>query len=191
MTSHRKDHFDSKTDVNLPIVDRPIVLVGTMGVGKSSIGKKLAERLDIPFADADHEIESAAGLEIKEIFARYGEPYFRDGERRVIKRLLDGKPRVIATGGGAFVQTKTREIIMKSSRTIWLDASIDILVERVSRRDNRPLLHNRDPYEVFTELKAIRDPYYRMADIHISSGTSPHAQTVDDIIEALHRGITS
>ena len=185
MTSHRNDNLGADNSADLPVIDRPIVLVGTMGVGKSSIGRKLADRLHLPFVDADNEIEVAAGLEISEIFARFGEAYFRDGERRVILRLMDGQPRVIATGGGAFIQPETRELILKSAHTIWLDATIEVLVERVMRRDNRPLLKNRDPHAVLSELKAVRDPYYRMADIHISSDGSPHARTVDDIIEAL------
>jgi shikimate kinase len=187
MTSHRHDNFDGKDNAELPVIDRPIVLVGTMGVGKSSIGKKLAERLHLPFVDADTEIEAAAGMKISEIFVEFGEPYFRDGEKRVIERLIKGSPKVIATGGGAFIQPETRMLIMQSARTIWLNASIEVLVDRVSRRDHRPLLTGRDPYEVLRDLKFTRDPFYQMADIHISSDSSPHAQTVDNIIEALRR----
>ncbi len=185
MTSHRNDNLGMENDAILPAVDRPIVLVGTMGVGKSSIGRKLAERLNVPFVDADNEIEAAAGLKITEIFARFGEPYFRDGERRVIARLMDGRPKVIATGGGAFIQTETRELILQSARTIWLDASIETLVDRVKRRDNRPLLEGRDPHQVLTELKTIRDPFYQLANIHIYSDTSPHTRTVETILKAL------
>ena len=185
MTSHRNDNLGMNKDAILPALDRAIVLVGTMGVGKSSIGRKLAERLQLPFVDADNEIEAAAGMEISEIFSRFGEAYFRDGERRVITRLMDGRPTVIATGGGAFIQAETRDIILKSARTIWLDANIETLVERVKRRNNRPLLHGRDPHQVLTELKSIRDPFYQMADIHIYSDGSPHARTVETIIEAL------
>ncbi len=185
MTSHRKDNLGTNNDAILPALDRPIVLVGTMGVGKSSIGRKLAERLHLPFVDADNEIEVAAGMDISEIFAQFGEVYFRDGERRVISRLMDDRPKVIATGGGAFIQTETRDLILKSARTIWLNASIETLVDRVKRRNNRPLLQGRDPHQVLTELKSVRDPFYQMADIHIYSDGSPHAQTVETIIEAL------
>jgi shikimate kinase len=185
MTSHGHDNFGDYDNADLPLIDRPIVLVGTMGVGKSSIGKKLAERLNLPFVDADTEIEAAAGMKISEIFAQYGEPYFRDGEKRVIARLIEGAPKVIATGGGAFIQPETRAIIMQHARVIWLNASIDVLVERVSRREHRPLLQGRDPRDVLSQLKSIRDPLYQLAEIHISSDSSPHAQTVANIIEAL------
>ena len=126
---------------------RPIVLVGLMGVGKSTIGRRLAIRLDVPFIDADTEIETAAGMSIPEIFARFGEPYFRNGERRVIQRLIDGRAKVIATGGGAFVNDETRALILEHALAIWLDADIDVLVDRVARRDNRPLLKGRNPRE--------------------------------------------
>ena len=115
---------------------RPIVLVGLMGVGKTTIGKRLAARLDLPFVDADHAIEEAAGLSIAEIFEKFGEPHFRDGERRVISRLVDGTPKIIATGGGAFMQDETRRLILEKATAIWLDADIDILAERVRRREN-------------------------------------------------------
>jgi shikimate kinase len=185
MTSHGHNNFGDYDKAELPMIDRPIVLVGTMGVGKSSIGKRLAERLGLPFVDADTEIETAAGMKISEIFAQYGEPYFRDGEKRVIARLIEGPPKVIATGGGAFIQPETRAIILRHARTIWLNASIDVLVDRVARREHRPLLKGRDPYAVFSELKSTRDPLYQLAEIHISSDSSPHAQTVANIIKAL------
>jgi shikimate kinase len=124
---------------------RPIVLVGLMGVGKSTVGRRLAVRLRLPFVDADHEIEAAAGMTVAEIFDRFGEPYFRDGERRVIARLMDGTPKVIATGGGAFVNEETRGLILSQSTAIWLNAHPDVLAERVKRRDTRPLLRGRDP----------------------------------------------
>jgi shikimate kinase len=187
MTSHRHDNFDEKDNAELPVIDRSLVLVGTMGVGKSSIGKKLADRLQLPFVDADIEIEAAAGMKISEIFAKFGEPYFRDGEKRVIARLVKGPFKVIATGGGAFIQPATRALIMGNTRTIWLNASLEVLVDRVSRRDHRPLITGRDPYEILSELKSTRDPIYRMAEIHISSDSSPHAQTVDSIIKALRK----
>ena len=166
-------------------MDRPVVLVGTMGVGKTSVGRKLAERLGLPFVDADEAIEEAAGLSIAEIFERFGELYFRDGERRVIGRLIAGKPKVIATGGGAFINDRTRALILAKARSIWLNADIDILVERVSRRDHRPLLVGRDPRAVLTELGEKRNPIYAQAEIHARSDTSPHSKTVDQIMKAL------
>jgi shikimate kinase len=169
-----------------PLVTRPLVLVGLMGVGKSTIGRRLAIRLGLPFVDADHEIEKAADMAIPEIFARFGEPHFRDGERRVIARLIDGQPKVIATGGGAFMNDETRALILSRATAIWLDADIRTLVERVGRRDNRPLLHNRDPHEVLTELAAIRNPVYAQAPIHILSQPLPHDATVDTILQALN-----
>lgn len=168
-----------------PALDRPIVLVGMMGVGKTSIGKRLAARLGCEFVDADDEIERAAGMPIAEIFAKFGEPYFRDGERRVVARLIDGNLKVIATGGGAFINESTRALILKRAISIWLDADITILADRVSRRNNRPLLKDRDPVEVLTELGRIRNPIYAMANIHIRSDASPHARTVENILKAI------
>lgn len=164
---------------------RTIVLVGLMGVGKSTVGRKLATRLHLPFVDADHEIEQAAGLSIAEIFERFGEAHFRDGERRVIARLIDGTPKVIATGGGAFMHAETRALILEHSCAIWLDADIDVLAERVQRRDDRPLLKGRSPREVLTELAAIRNPVYALAPIHIRSQPVPHDATVEAILKAL------
>lgn len=158
-----------------------------MGVGKTSIGKKLAERMRLPFVDADEEIEKAADMKIAEIFERYGEEYFRDGERRVIGRLLNGKQKIIATGGGAFVNADTRAIIKNKALSIWLDADLDILVERVTRRNHRPLLHGKNPREVLIELGEIRGPIYAQADIHARSDTSPHARTVDIIMDLLKK----
>ena len=157
-----------------------------MGVGKSTIGKRLAARLHLPFVDADHEIERAAGLSIPDIFERFGETEFRDGERRVIGRLIDGKPKVIATGGGAFMQDETRALILGRALAIWLDADIDVLAERVQRREgSRPLLKNRDPREALAELAAIRNPIYALAPIHVHSQPLPHDATVDTILKAL------
>src|SRR3546814_8483360 len=126
-----------------PAINCPIVLVGMMGVGKSTVGRRLAARLGLPFVDADEEIELAASMSVADIFKRFGEAYFRDGERRVIARLMDGEPKVIATGGGAFVQDETRAQILEQAIAIWLDAEIDVLVDRVSRREGRPLLAGR------------------------------------------------
>ncbi|HET8612312.1 MAG TPA: shikimate kinase [Sphingomonas sp.] len=166
---------------------RPIVLVGLMGVGKSTVGKRLASRLRLPFVDADNEIEAAAGLSIAEIFERFGEAHFRDGERRVIARLVAGKPKVVATGGGAFMNEQTRKLILDTAIAVWLDADIDVLVERVGRRDNRPLLTGRDPAEVLRRLAAERNPVYALAPIHVRSEPLPHDSTVQAIIEALAR----
>ncbi len=169
----------------IPVIDRPIVLVGLMGVGKSTIGKRLAHRLGIDFVDADHEIECAAGLSIAEIFERFGEAHFRDGERRVIARLIDGKPKVVATGGGAFMNDQTRALILERATAIWLDADINILADRVSRRSNRPLLTGKDAITVLAELAAVRNPVYSLAPVHIRSETQPHDVTVDTILEKL------
>lgn len=166
-------------------MSRPIVLVGMMGVGKTSIGKRLAAYLNMPFVDADDEIEKAAGLSIAEIFEKFGESYFRDGERRVIARLIDGPPKVIATGGGAFIDPSTRALILERATSIWLDADVNVLAERVARRSHRPLLKDRDPVEVLSELGKVRNPLYAAADFHIRSDTSPHARTVENILKAL------
>jgi len=164
-----------------------LVLVGLMGVGKSTIGRRLATRLGLPFVDADEEIERAAGMTIQEIFDTYGEAPFRDGERRVISRLIDGTPKVIATGGGAFVNDETRALILDKALAIWLDADINILVERVSRRDGRPLLKDRDPREVLTRLAKEREPFYSQAPIRVMSSDSPHDATIDKIMKAIGR----
>lgn len=161
------------------------MLVGMMGVGKSTVGRRLAARLGLQFVDADEEIERAAGMTITEIFERYGEPHFRDGERRVIGRLMDGKPKVIATGGGAFMQDETRQEILDHAVAVWLNADLDILVDRVSRREGRPLLKGRDPRDVLRELAEIRNPVYALAPIHVRSVSAPHENTVDNILKAL------
>ncbi len=167
---------------------QPIVLVGLMGVGKSTVGKRLAHRLGLPFVDADNEIEEAAGMSIADIFAQFGEPYFRDGERRVIQRLIDGRPKVIATGGGAFVNDATRALILSDALAIWLDADIDVLVERVRRRDTRPLLRGKDPASVLRELAAVRNPLYAHAHIRVPSNNAPHEATVRAILDAIGYG---
>lgn len=166
-------------------IDRPIVLVGLMGTGKSSIGRKLATVLDLPFTDADDAIEDAAKMTIPEIFERYGEAAFRDGERRVIGRLMEAKRGVIATGGGAFINDETRSLILDKAITIWLDADVDTLVDRVGRKDNRPLLKNGDPREILTRLRDERNPFYSMAPIHVMSRPGPHSHTLNTILKAI------
>ncbi len=164
---------------------RPIVLVGLMGVGKSTVGRRLAGRLRLPFVDADHAIEEAAGMTVAEIFEQFGEPYFRDGERRVIARLMDGKAKVIATGGGAFVNEETRTLILDQATAIWLTAHPDVLAERVGRRDTRPLLRGKNPRQVLADLARVRDPIYAQAHIHIVSQRGPHEATVTAILRAI------
>lgn len=166
-------------------LDRPIVLVGMMGVGKSTVGRRLATRLGLSFIDADEEIEKAAGMTITEMFERYGEAHFRDGERRVIARLIEGSPKVIATGGGAFMQDDTRALILSEALAVWLDADIDILVDRVSRREGRPLLKGKDARTVLSDLAAVRNPVYALAPIHIRSIAAPHEAAVEKIVQAL------
>lgn len=164
---------------------RPIVLVGLMGVGKTTVGRRLAQRLHLPFVDADAEIETAAGMTIAEIFEKFGEAHFRDGERRVIARLIDGQPKVIATGGGAFINDQTRALILDQATAVWLDADPIILAERVAKRDHRPLLRGKDPLVVLTELARARNPYYALAPIHVASKAVPHETTVAAILEKL------
>ncbi|MDP6831921.1 MAG: shikimate kinase [Alphaproteobacteria bacterium] len=171
----------------LPKLDRGVVLVGLMGAGKSSVGRRLAKRLGLPFFDADQEIEKAADCSIEEIFARHGEAAFRNGERRVIARLLDGPPQVLATGGGAFMDSETRAAIEQRGVSIWLRAELQILLERVLRRDNRPLLKQGDPEQILRELMAERDPIYAQADLTVTSGMGPHEDVVEDIVTALRQ----
>jgi len=164
---------------------RTIALIGLPGVGKSSIGRRLAATLDMPFRDADEEVERAAGRSISEIFAERGETEFRDGERRVIARLLEEAPHVLATGGGAFMNPDTRRLIREKAVSVWLRADIEVLARRVARKSNRPLLKDRDPLEVLTALAETRHPIYAEADITIDSVESPHAAAVQAIIAAL------
>jgi len=169
---------------------RTVALVGMMGAGKSSVGRRLAARLGVPFRDADSEIEAAAGCTIAEIFDRFGEQDFRDGERRVIARLLGQPPHVLATGGGAFIDPRTRAEIKAQAVSIWLRASIELLTGRVQRRDTRPLLRQGDPKEILTRLLAEREPIYAEADIQLDSEEGPHAAVVERIIAALgERGL--
>jgi len=164
---------------------RGIVLIGMMGAGKTTVGRRLAARLDLPFVDADAEIEKAANLTIPEIFERHGEPHFRDGERKVIARLLGDGCQVLATGGGAFVNAETRAAIEKAAVSIWLKADFDLLFARVKRKANRPLLANPDPEKTLRELIDARYPVYGLADITVSSRDVPHEAVVDDIVDKL------
>lgn len=168
-------------------IDRPLVLVGMMGVGKSSVGRRLASLLHCPFFDADDEIERAAQMTIPEIFATYGEDYFRDGERRVIGRLIedDAGMKVIATGGGAFCNAETRALILEKTIAVWLDSDIDTLVERTSRKDNRPLLKQGNPREILTRLREERKAAYSQAPIHVMSTNGPQRHTVEDVLKGL------
>lgn len=169
-------------------IDRPVVLVGMMGVGKSSIGRKLANALHLSFVDADEAIEEAAHMTISEMFDLYGEPSFRDGERRVIARLIgDGteKPKVIATGGGAFCNSDTRNLILDRAITVWLDSDVEVLLERVGRKDNRPLLRQGDPRKTLTRLRDERAPFYAQAPIHVKSGNVPHAHALANVLREI------
>ena len=168
-----------------PAVPRSLVLVGLMGAGKTCIGRSLARRLDLPFVDADAEIEAAAGCSIEDIFALYGESDFRDGERRVIGRLLDGPIRVMATGGGAFMDPLTRRRIRERGISIWLRADLELLLSRVSRRNDRPLLKADDPRRVLERLIAERYPVYAEADIAVDSGREPPGRTLARLLDAI------
>lgn len=166
-------------------LSRSVVLVGLMGAGKSSIGRRLAQALGAPFRDADAEIESAAGMTISDIFERHGEAYFRDGEKRVIRRLLDEPPHILATGGGAFMNAETRVLIARQAVSVWLKAAFEVLMRRVAKRTNRPLLAQGDPEETMRRLMAERYPVYAEADITIETSDGPHEDVVGAIIDAL------
>ncbi len=170
---------------------KPIVLVGLMGAGKTSIGRLLAKRLELEFIDADREIEQAAQCSIEQIFERHGEAEFRDGEQRVIARLLTGPVHVLATGGGAFMRKQTRDVIRGRGISVWLRADIDLLLRRVSRRKNRPLLKNKNPRQTLEKLMEERYPIYAEADIVVDSGDLPPATIVDTVIESLEAFLDS
>ena len=169
----------------LPTPQRSIVLVGLMGAGKSTIGRRLARRLGLPFVDSDEEIERAADQPIKEIFDRFGEAGFRDGERRVLRRLIAGAPKVIATGGGAFMDPESRALILDRCTAIWLDAEVETLAERAARRGHRPLLAGKDPLPFLRDLAELRNPVYAEAHLRVRSENGPHGRTVDRIVAAL------
>jgi shikimate kinase len=169
---------------------RTIALVGMMGAGKSSIGRRLATRLKVPFRDADSEIERAAGCTIAEIFARYGEGAFRDGERKVIERLLAEPPHVLAAGGGAFIDPGTRARMKDCAVSVWIKAPVDVLLARVKRKEDRPLLKTGNPREILERLLTEREPIYAEADLAVDSENGPHAETVERIVAALkERGV--
>lgn len=170
-------------------VPKSVVLVGLMGAGKSHIGRRLAQRLKLPFTDADHEIEKAAGRSIEDIFREFGEDEFRQGERRVIARLLDEDKIVLATGGGAFMNDETRARILENSISVWLRADLDLLIKRTSRRDNRPLLKTGDPREILQRLIDERYPVYALADVVVDSVDGPGGTTVNRVIDGLARWI--
>lgn len=164
---------------------RTIALVGLMGVGKSTVGRRLAHRLNLPFHDADIEIETAAARSVSEIFAQMGEAAFREGEARVIRRLLEGPVHVLATGGGAMLNAETRAHLKRRAVTIWLRADLPIIAERVGRRDTRPLLRGRDPLTVLTALAEARNATYAEADLVVDVGHGSHAQAVEAVLRAL------
>jgi shikimate kinase len=164
---------------------RSVVLVGMMGAGKSSVGRRLASRLGIPFVDADSEIEIAAGMSIPEIFDKHGEPEFRKGEARVIARLLDNGPQVLATGGGAVMDQQTRDLIQIKGISVWLKADLDVLMKRTKRRDDRPLA------EKIKDLLPQREPVYALADITVQSRDEPHDTIVDEIIANIPRHLSA
>ena len=168
-------------------LDRPVVVVGLMGVGTSTVGRRLAKRLGLPFVDSDSEIEEAVGLPWGELFERYGEEDYRDGERRLVARLIDGQVRVIATGGGVFVDPRTRALLNERGITVWLDAPVDILTERTSRRDTRPLLKNGDPKTTLERLAEIERQAYAEAHIHVKSGEGPHKDVVEAIVRKIDK----
>jgi shikimate kinase len=168
---------------------RSLVLVGMMGAGKSSIGRRLAARLEIPFVDADAEIERAAGMTISDIFAKHGESSFRSGEARVIARLLDAGPQVLATGGGAFMNAETRALIGQKGISIWLKADFDILMRRIRRRNDRPLLNTENPADTLQRLIEERYPVYQLADATVHSRDVPHDTIVDEILSAVAQRI--
>jgi shikimate kinase len=175
----------AETALGSALGSRSVVLVGMMGAGKSSVGRRLAARLGVSFVDADSEIEKAAGMTIAEIFAAHGEPYFRSGEARVIARLLEGGPQVLATGGGAYMNPQTRDAVRASGISVWLRATVDVLTRRIKRRGDRPLLKNVDQTETLRRLIEERYPIYGEADLTVESRDVPHDTIVDEIVAGL------
>jgi len=184
MSAHRNNAIDAGR-IEAAISDRTIALVGLMGAGKSTVGKRLADRLNRQFYDSDDEIEKAAGLSISDIFTLHGEAEFRRGERRVLERLLNEKPHVLATGGGAYLDPDTRALLREKAVTIWLNADLETLWRRVSRRGHRPLLKADNPKGVLSRLLTERTPIYEQADLVVRSEEGPHKTTVESILRAL------
>jgi len=180
-------HHDLAALIRERLGARPLVIVGLMGAGKSTIGKKVAHLLGLPFFDADNEIETVSRMTIPELFEAYGETEFRDLERRVIQRMLDDGPMVLATGGGAYMNAQTREAITASGISVWLKADLDLLMERVSRRQNRPLLKNDNPRGVMERLMAERYPVYALADITVTSRDEKKEIIAQEVVEVLSR----
>ena len=167
------------------VLPKTLALVGLMGVGKTTIGRRLAEHFGLPFVDADEEIEKAAGQSVADIFAHYGETAFRDGEQKVISRLLEGETRVLATGGGALTHPKTRERLKERAITLWLRTDIKVLARRVANKPHRPLLRERNPMDVLKDHMKTRYPLFEMADVVVDTGDHSHAKTVDLVLDAL------
>ena len=184
MSAHRNNAIDAGR-IEAAISDRTIALVGLMGAGKSTVGKRLADRLNRQFYDSDNEIEKAAGLSISDIFTLHGEAEFRRGERRVLERLLNEEPHVLATGGGAYLDPETRDLLREKAVTIWLNADLETLWRRVSRRGHRPLLKAENPKGVLSRLLTERTPIYEQADLVVRSEEGPHKATVGSILRAL------
>jgi len=185
--ARQTDLTNPEAEIVSALGKRCVVLVGMMGVGKSTIGRRLAARLHLPFLDADHEIEARhGGMTIPEIFAEHGEPYFRDGEARVIATLLDSGPCVLATGGGAFMREETRNRVRAHAVSVWLQADGDVILKRVKRRADRPLLQTADPAATIARLIEERSPFYQLADLTIASRDVPHEKIVDECIDVLH-----
>lgn len=186
LSAHKNDDRQALlAEIREALGERSIVLIGLMGAGKTALGRRLAARLDLPFVDADSEIEEAAGATISEIFAEHGEPYFRQGERKVIARLLQDPPQVLSTGGGAYMNAETRDNIKARGISVWLKADLRVLMKRVGRRDHRPLLAGNDPEAVMRKLIETRYPVYAEADITVESRDVPHEVIVDAVIDAL------
>jgi shikimate kinase len=186
LTEHKKeDRLERLARIREALGRRSLVLIGLMGAGKTAVGRRLANRLDLPFTDADTEIEAAAGASISEIFAEHGEGYFRRGERKVIARLLEGGPQVLATGGGAYMDAETRATITARGLSVWFKAELKVLLKRVGRRDNRPLLAAGDPEKVMKRLIEERYPVYAKADVTVESRDVPHDVIVGALIDAL------
>ena len=186
LSDHKKaDRQERLLAIRKALGPRSVVLIGLMGAGKTAVGRRLANRLDLPFIDADSEIEEAAGASISEIFAEHGEAYFRQGERKVIARLLENGPQVLATGGGAYMNPDTRANIKAHGLSVWLKADIKVLMKRVGRRDNRPLLAAGDPEKVMKKLMEERYPIYAEADVTVESRDVPHDVIVGAAIDAL------